>query len=98
MPKSSTSPTARSMQWLRNQGYSVAVVEQNVRIPDPKSPSGWRLFKRDLFGFADLIAIHPEKPATLFIQVTGGMNNKGERQQKIETAAVTPHVLIAGNT
>lgn len=46
------SPTQRSLAYLRAQGYIVAVVEQTV----PKT-----FIKRDLFGFADLLAIKPGK-------------------------------------
>jgi hypothetical protein len=99
MPKSSTSPTQRSLKWLRDQGYAVAVVEQNKRVPDPKSPGGWKMWKADLWNAFDLIAVHQDKSATLYIQVTSGMgSHRTERQAKIEQSIATKAILAAGNT
>lgn len=44
-------PTARSLDECRKRGWIAQVVEQNVRIP------GGRMFKRDLFGVIDIVAI-----------------------------------------
>jgi hypothetical protein len=43
------SPTARTLAWLRENGWTAHVVEKNIRIP------GGRMFKRDCFGF-DVLA------------------------------------------
>ena len=56
-----TSPTQRSKKLLEQQGYTVAIVEKwnphaNIR--------------QDLFGFIDLLAIHPEIKGCLGIQTT----------------------------
>lgn len=59
-----TSPTSRSLQYLRDQGYIANVVER------------WNAYakiRQDLFGFIDLIAIKPNSPV-LAIQATSGTN------------------------
>lgn len=56
------------------------------------------MFKKDLFGFADIVGIHPDQLGTTYFQVTGGMNNKGDRMAKIEAIAATPLILKTGNT
>lgn len=59
------SPTQRSLAVLRKAGWTCAVVEQ--WIPTIK-------IRRDLFGFADVLAIHPRVPDTMAIQVTSSSN------------------------
>ena len=57
------SPTQRSLKYLRDQGYTVEVVEH------------WNHFARkrqDLFGFADLLAIRENE--VMLVQVTSGTN------------------------
>ena len=57
------SPTQRSLKYLRDQGYTVEVVEH------------WNHFARkrqDLFGFADLLAIRENE--VILVQVTSGTN------------------------
>jgi hypothetical protein len=57
------SPTQRSLKYLRDQGYTVAIVEH------------WNYFahkRYDLFGFADLMAIRENE--VLLVQVTSGTN------------------------
>jgi len=59
----STSPTQRSLKFLRDQGYVVAIVEY------------WNHFtkrRHDLFQFADLLAIRENE--VLLVQVTSGSN------------------------
>lgn len=49
------------MAWLRKKGYTVAKVER------------WNVFahiRQDLFGFADILAIHPDHTGVLAIQTT----------------------------
>jgi len=56
-----TSPTARSLVQLRKDGYIAQVVER------------WNSFaniRQDLFGFIDIVAIHPEQKGVLAIQAT----------------------------
>jgi hypothetical protein len=57
------SPTQRSLKYLRDQGYTVEVVEH------------WNHFARkrqDLFCFADLLAIRENE--VMLVQVTSGTN------------------------
>lgn len=95
--KRKTSPSERSLEWLRDRGYICQVTEQTIRYPSKKRPGAWEIFKRDLFNICDIIAVHPSHSGTMYLQVTGGMNNKGERQQKIETAPATLPIIRAGN-
>ena len=56
---SKPSPTSRSLEVLREQGYTVEVVEK------------WNSFtktKKDLFGFIDILAI--KRDETLAVQAT----------------------------
>jgi hypothetical protein len=95
--KTKASATAMSMEWLRERGYIVERTEQNVRVPDKKIPGGWRIWKKDLFSFADLTGVDGKTPGTLFTQATIGMNNKAERMEKIAQAPATRAVLASGN-
>lgn len=54
-------PCARSMAWLRRQGYTVARVEHW---------NPWAHRRVDLFGFADLVGLHPRQPGVLAVQAT----------------------------
>jgi hypothetical protein len=67
------SPTARSLQHLRELGYRPAVVEKTI----PRT-----YIKQDCFG-ADLIALKPGAPV-LAIQTTTGSNHAA-RRTKLET-------------
>ena len=65
------SPTARSLEYLRKQGYTVAVVEKWNPVTK---------IKNDLFGFIDVIAIR--KNETLAVQATS-RDNVSHRIDKI---------------
>lgn len=70
-------PTARSMANLRKRGFRVGKVEQLVHMPGKPFP-----MKRDLFGFGDLLIMHPEEGIVMVqVTATGDMNR---RQRKIE--------------
>jgi hypothetical protein len=56
-----TSPTQRSLGLLRQQGFLCAVVESWV----PRL-----LIRRDLFGVADVLAVHPRDRLFLLVQTT----------------------------
>ena len=78
------SPTQRSLKYLRDQGYTVAVTER------------WNPFakiRQDLFGFVDLIAIR--NGATLAIQSTSA-SNLSSRRKKIESHENLQVVQAAG--
>ena len=64
-------PTKRSLDLLREEGYKVAIVEH------------WNHFaqiRQDLFGFIDLLAIKPGE--VLAVQVTS-VSNMSSRRNKI---------------
>lgn len=76
-------PTQRSLAYLREQGYTVAIVER------------WNPFARirqDLFGFVDLLAIR--KGETLAVQTTS--TNVSERIKKIQNSEYLPKIRDAG--
>lgn len=61
-------PTQRSLTYLRDLGFTCAVVERwnpHMRV------------RQDLFGFADLLAIKPG--VILLVQVTSGSNTAARR-------------------
>ena len=76
-------PTQRSLAYLRDEGYLVAIVEH------------WNPFARirqDLFGFIDLLAIRRDE--TLAVQVTAsGVSSRGK---KIEASPHLGRVREAG--
>lgn len=76
-------PTQRSLKYLREQGYTVAIVER------------WNAFARirqDLFGFIDLLAIKPNE--TLAVQTTA--SGVSARLKKISESPLLPKVREAG--
>ena len=77
------SPTQRSLEYLRDQGYLCAIVEH------------WNPFARirqDLWGWADILAIR--KDEVLAVQVTASAVS--DRIKKIETSETLPKVRDAG--
>jgi hypothetical protein len=77
------SPTQRSLEYLREQGYLVAIVEH------------WNPFARirqDLWGWCDLLAI--KKDEVLAVQVTASAVS--ERIKKIQASETVSHVRDAG--
>jgi len=81
------SPTARTLAWLRSQGYAVAVVEH------------WNAFARrriDAFGYLDLIAVHRAHRGVLGVQATSGAN-VAHRVAKIASIPEARTWLAAGN-
>lgn len=69
------SPTQRSLKQLRNNGYLVQVVE---------TWNSYTRTRRDLFGFADLLAIKPGE--IVAVQTTSG-SHTADRVKKIKTTA-----------
>ena len=79
-----TSPTQRSLAVLREQGYTVAIVEH------------WNPFARirqDLFGFIDLLALKGTE--TLAVQTTSA-SNMSARVKKIGEHELVGKVREAG--
>ena len=61
-----TSPTQRTLAFLRAAGHTVAITEK------------WNQFsktRQDLFGFLDLVALHPGDKGVLGVQTTSGTNH-----------------------
>jgi hypothetical protein len=54
-------PTARSLKLLRDTGHIAGVVERFIAQVNRRS---------DLFGFADLLAVHRAEPGVLLVQAT----------------------------
>ena len=48
-----TSPTQRTLKYLRDQGMTVDMCERWIR--NPKHPAGG--FRKDMFSFADMVAV-----------------------------------------
>lgn len=82
------SPTARSLEKLRKDGYTCAVTEK------------WNAFsktRQDLFGCIDLVGIHPEKKGVLGIQATSTANISA----RVTKSTAEPRLktwLLAGNS
>lgn len=58
-------PTQRSCKLLREQGYTADIVEHF---------NAYARVRHDLFGFIDIVAVHPLKPGILGVQTTTGSN------------------------
>lgn len=81
---SKVTPTQRSLKYLREEGYTVAITEH------------WNSFARrrvDLWGFCDLVAIR--KGETLCVQTTSA-SNVSARVKKIAEHENTAAVRDAG--
>lgn len=70
------SPTSRTLKFLRQAGWTADIVERWIPAPndnrdEKRGPSG---FRRDLFGFADIIAVWPAGKEILLIQATSAAN------------------------
>lgn len=79
-----TSPTARSLALLRQEGYRAAVVEKW----NPHSRT-----RSDLFGVVDVLAIRGAE--TLAVQATSGSNGAA-RVKKIAESDALPDMRAAG--
>lgn len=78
-----SSPTQRTLAFLRKRGYIVGITER------------WNRFafkKNDLFGFIDLVAIHPDKPGVLGVQAT----SRGNVLSRVYKIADLPLVEVDG--
>ena len=81
-----TSPTQRSLKHLRDQGYSVQVVEK------------WNPFahiRQDLFGWIDLVAVHPTL-GILGVQTTTKENLNARLEKAKGNAALLSWLLSGG--
>jgi hypothetical protein len=87
---SKASPTKRSTDWLRTEGYHVELVEQTKRVGAPGKLKVWKV---DLWNFVDLLAIR--RGEVLGVQVTS-MSNVASRVKKITESELLPRVREAG--
>ena len=78
------SPTQRSLEYLREQGYHPEVVEKY---------NSFTKRKNDLWGFADILAI--KRDEVLAVQTTSGAN-VASRIKKIMASDLLPKVREAG--
>lgn len=91
--------TARSRKFLEREGWLSALVERTVDVPKFQNgrPTGERFRNKfDCFGFADLVAVKPGHPGTLYIQVTDHSHH-AERREKIIAASAAPVIIASGN-
>ena len=79
------SPTARTLERLRAEGYDAEVVEKTI----PRC-----FIKKDLFGFIDIIAIR--RGETIGVQATSGSNHAA-RRTKAQASPLLAKWLDAGN-
>lgn len=82
-----SSPTERTLALLRKEGHLTAVVEKfNPYIK----------IRQDLFGFIDVVAIHPKVVGVLAVQTTSGTNlmTRIAKAQKLKALKAW---LISGN-
>jgi hypothetical protein len=80
------SPTSRSLQWLKDNGYLPWKVEQWL-------PKTW--VKRDLYNCIDIVAMKDGEPGLLGIQATS-TPHINERLEKIGNNSYVPIWLRAG--
>lgn len=92
-----------STKYLKDHGYAVQNVEQTIRHPSKNTrrdergrPLDWEMFKRDLWNFADLIAVKIGESGCLFVQTTTHENAEA-RMQKIAGIVEVRTILQAGN-
>jgi hypothetical protein len=81
-----SSPTARSLAYLREQGWHAEVVERNERTPH-------KTWKVDLFGFADVLAIRAGE--RLLVQATDD-TSVSKRVRKVADSPLVGLVREAG--
>ena len=81
------SPTQRSVALLREQGYMVDIVEHF---------NAYAKVRKDMFGWADLVALHPLKRGVLAVQTTTG-SNVAARVTKASEMASFKLWIAAGN-
>ena len=82
-----TNPAARSLKYLRENGYTAQVVERFNYFAH---------VRQDLFGFIDIVAIKEGENGVLGIQSTS-TGHKSDRKKKAETFDALKTWLNAGN-
>lgn len=80
-------PTQRSLAKLRQDGYTVCVVEKWIPMIHQR---------KDAFGFGDLLAVKVGENGATLVQTTSG-SNFSARMEKIRGIAEAAIWLAAGN-
>lgn len=91
-----TTPTQRTLAALEKNGFRAAVTERwNPYVPRPDGGQGIR---QDLWGWMDVLAVHPRLKTTLGIQVTAN-SGATRRLDKLlaDSNRTIAHWLQAGN-
>jgi hypothetical protein len=70
------SPTQRSLDLLRKEGYLAAVVEKFNQFAG---------VRQDLFGFADIIAVNAQTRTTLAVQTTAAAGLSDRRRKVLDS-------------
>lgn len=73
------SPTARSLAWLRTEGFTPNIVERF---------NAFSKQRHDLFNAFDLVALHPHQHGLLGIQVTSRSNASSRRTKLCQNPLV----------
>lgn len=82
-----SSPTARSLAYLREQGFICDVVER--RVPGT-------FITKDFLGMFDILGIHVDIPGVLGVQTTSA-GNQASRRTKVQESGHLSTWLAAGN-
>lgn len=72
------SPTQRTLKFLRAAGNTCAITERW----NPHSKT-----RQDLFGFIDVVAMHPQEKGILGVQTTSGSNHAARRSKILDLPA-----------
>ena len=89
--------TEKTLQACRKFGWLAGVVERRIHARGPGGVQLPNATTKDLFGFADVVAIS-DYQGTMFIQCTGGRNGKARIAKLLEERhAEVFRVLAAGN-
>jgi len=81
-----SSPTARSLEYLRDRGWIARVVEKWIPF---------RKIRLDCFG-GDVLAIHPASKRTMLIQATSDSNHSSRKLKSMKNDEVR-YWLTTGN-
>lgn len=81
------SPTQRTLQWLRDEGYPL------VAVTERWNPHA--MIRQDLYGIIDVLAVGKD---VLAVQSTSGtsQSNMNARIRKIQDSSALTHLLTAG--
>ena len=81
--------------YFERRGWTVDITEKTVQFPD-KETGRMVMVKRDLFGLADLVMVHPDHNGTTYVQTTTG-SNFADRLAKTIGSPKAMNILKSGN-